>query len=498
MTVSRRDFLSGVTWVGAGAVFGGFRLGLSAAAAQTTPLRRSIGELSLDDPIISTYRDFVRIMKEKSGDFLNWDTVAEVHFDYCPHGNWYFLPWHRAYLAMYEQLCRDLTGNAEFALPYWDWTADRQIPRAFSDPIWQESSNPLFEPTRTISPNASLPDDMVGPEVIDFILAETEFELFGSTRPSEQDSLDESWIGNGTGVQGEMEANPHNRIHCAIGGRMCQLISPRDPIFLLHHANIDRLWAVWNSLGNSNSDDPLWTEMTFTDNFIDSTANRYSAQVRDVFDPESLGYTYGVETKTIALSAPARRERFNQLISGAELAPVAGRAPKRVSVPVNGAAEPLNPLDIVVGISADVVVAASELPQTGGTGAVRELDISATRLEKPSIIAFIRQIDAERHVDTEVRIFLNCDYLSQDVPTSDPHFVTTIGFFGGDHKGHGGPTKIAPSVAVDLTRTIERLARNKDLDTDKLVVQLLPTTRPGVPLDQAGWVRAAEVEVVVF
>jgi hypothetical protein len=38
--------------------------------------------------------------------------------------------------------------------------------------------------------------------------------------------------------------------------------SALDPIFMMHHCNIDRIWAVWN-VNNQNSNDPLWTDMTF-------------------------------------------------------------------------------------------------------------------------------------------------------------------------------------------------------------------------------------------
>jgi tyrosinase len=52
-----------------------------------------------------------------------------------------------------------------------------------------------------------------------------------------------------------LEALPHNKVHNAIGGvaaidpgpygNMVNFLSPVDPIFFLHHSNIDRLWDVW-------------------------------------------------------------------------------------------------------------------------------------------------------------------------------------------------------------------------------------------------------------
>jgi hypothetical protein len=45
---------------------------------------------------------------------------------------------------------------------------------------------------------------------------------------------------------------PHNFVHVDIGGLMeSPSTAGRDPIFWLHHANIDRLWEVWRGLPGS-------------------------------------------------------------------------------------------------------------------------------------------------------------------------------------------------------------------------------------------------------
>ncbi len=45
-----------------------------------------------------------------------------------------------------------------------------------------------------------------------------------------------------------LESQPHDEIHWRfIGGNMSQMTSPEDPIFWLHHAQVDRLWAIWQS-----------------------------------------------------------------------------------------------------------------------------------------------------------------------------------------------------------------------------------------------------------
>src|SRR5215831_4191071 len=199
MAISRRDVLLRGSAIGVGIIAANVP-GLVAFAQPLPPLRRSLHGLALNDPILQAWRDGVRLLKARpASDPVSWANFAAIHgsnagFNLCPHGNWYFLPWHRAYLLMYERTVRQLTGFADFALPYWDWTAQRQLPKAFTDRTFNGKPNPLFEPSRTMSPTASLPDEVVGPNVIAQIMNETDFETFGTSRPNQggsvQDSLD--------------------------------------------------------------------------------------------------------------------------------------------------------------------------------------------------------------------------------------------------------------------------------------------------------------------
>lgn len=39
----------------------------------------------------------------------------------------------------------------------------------------------------------------------------------------------------------------HNQVHTWVGGSMVPGTSPNDPVFFLHHCNVDRLWAEWQT-----------------------------------------------------------------------------------------------------------------------------------------------------------------------------------------------------------------------------------------------------------
>lgn len=59
---------------------------------------------------------------------------------------------------------------------------------------------------------------------------------------------------------GDLEMNPHNSVHGMIGGFMGDpYYAALDPLFWLHHCNIDRLWEAWmRTAGNTMVRDPRW------------------------------------------------------------------------------------------------------------------------------------------------------------------------------------------------------------------------------------------------
>jgi hypothetical protein len=69
-------------------------------------------------------------------------------FNQCPHGNWWFLPWHRAHLHYFERILRWAAEGPELMLPYWNsCDADqRELPAAFRAATVNGKDNPLHLP----------------------------------------------------------------------------------------------------------------------------------------------------------------------------------------------------------------------------------------------------------------------------------------------------------------------------------------------------------------
>jgi tyrosinase len=512
MAVSRRNVLLQGAVIGAGVIASNVP-GMKALAAGQPPERRTLQGLAWNDPIVATYRDGVGLLKQKAAsDKTSWAGLAGIHgtnpgaYHFCPHGNWYFLPWHRAYILTYERFIRELTKNNDFALPYWDWTADPAMPEVLLKPTTPDGrQNWLYVDDqdfgkrwkRTWPPGEPMPARFVGPPVLQDILNSPDYEAFGTSRPQGQNNLDPSWVLNRSGDQGTLERLPHNMVHNSIGGWMPSALSPRDPIFFMHHCNIDRIWALWNSLGNGNSDDALWTDMQFTNNFINTDGSPYSPKVSDLFAPETLGYTYGLPSQVAAATAsPNLLALQNKLVTLRAPGIAKSADVKTFSVAPTGQTfgTAAAPLSLSVNVDPALIGAvARRKPVSSGAeflnfAAAREQRATGTR-----VIAFLRDVMVTQPEDTEYRVFLDRPNLTAQVPVSDPSYVGSFGVFvHGEHGGHGSG-EFNPSFAIDLTSAVQRVYGSGQPGPHGLKLQFLPVPiRPDVPV---GTIRPGRVEI---
>jgi hypothetical protein len=204
---------------------------------------------------IDTLRAGIAAMKAKPAtDPTSWLYQAKMHAlnsgsalalqDQCQHRQFFFTAWHRMYTYYFERILRKASGNPSFALPYWNYTdvdAQRIIPEAYRLPA-NATTNALYNGSRSAVYNggAALPASDVS--------YSNAFSLTNFTTPT----LGSPSFGGRTVAapahfpassgSGRLEQSPHNNVHNDVGGDMATGESPRDPIFWLHHANIDRLW----------------------------------------------------------------------------------------------------------------------------------------------------------------------------------------------------------------------------------------------------------------
>jgi tyrosinase len=188
----------------------------------------------------------------KATDTIPVELTNGTYGNQCQHGSWYFLPWHRGYLAAFETIVaakvKELTGK-DWALPYWNYLDSSnpqatKVPQAFLAATLPDGTpNPLRKYPRR--PGLSeLP--VVGED--DFSLnsmAENDFLVGGDGSIGFGGGVTGNFV-QFANVTGDLESNPHNTVHGLISGFMGNaLFAGLDPLFWLHHCNIDRLWEAW-------------------------------------------------------------------------------------------------------------------------------------------------------------------------------------------------------------------------------------------------------------
>jgi len=201
--------------------------------------RRNVDCLSTDE--LHALREALAAMFTASAaDPFSFAKLASFHggppIAYCSHGAPGFLTWHRAYLVAFENALRVM--GCEVNLPYWDWSSGPStgVPVAcrtatYVNRLGATVPNPLYS-----GPNASGVQTARRPDIdttsYDDLATGAQTALAASTFSSFQNLL------NGV----------HGSVHIRTGGDMSGVpTAGYDPIFYLHHANIDRLWANWQS-----------------------------------------------------------------------------------------------------------------------------------------------------------------------------------------------------------------------------------------------------------
>ncbi|KAK6525138.1 hypothetical protein TWF694_005284 [Orbilia ellipsospora] len=223
---------------------------------------------------------------------------------YCTHADVLFLSWHRPYLALYEQIIWQHAQNIvnEFAeprrsaynavlptlrIPYWDWAVDARMPPQVGDmqtiqvetPQGQQTiANPLY--SYRFTSLAEIPDQPFNrmPETYRFPAQMSNGQYF-----SQPQAVNNALISIGGNLRsrvyqlltaykqynqvsskaasqsnnGQLDSieGVHDTIHGTVGsgGHMGWIdVSSFDPIFWLHHTNIDRLFAIWQGINPSS------------------------------------------------------------------------------------------------------------------------------------------------------------------------------------------------------------------------------------------------------
>jgi tyrosinase len=194
----------------------------------------------------------------------------------CTHHTELFLPWHRAYLYLFEKALQERVPGV--TLPWWDWTANHAegIPDAYSRRRAGGKKNPLFDspiqPSGRENPRQARTVREPGPPgalpsagEVEAVLENRDFFTF----------------------QTQLESI-HDGVHVWVGGTMGDIATAAyDPLFWAHHCMIDRLWYLWQ-LRRPGAGVPA--------RLHGRALAPFPMTVRDTLDAGGLGYDYAAST----------------------------------------------------------------------------------------------------------------------------------------------------------------------------------------------------------
>lgn len=476
-TIGRRTFISS-------AIFGG--LGLMSteklARASTTPgeqqpkghIRRNVYCLTASSPEIRAYKRAITVMRARPAtNPTSWQAQSNIHGAFrpnpaagivnrcppasaadfaalpgtianaCQHG-YFFLAWHRMYLYYFERIVRTASGDPTFALPYWAYspTGRRDLPDVFRAP--NNATNPLWTDQR--APWANTGGDMSASAVdASTALALTAYTSF----------------------QSSLSGTPHGVVHTAVGngcGWMSAFATAgMDPIFWLHHCNIDRLWEDWIASGGGRvnpTTDPAWMNQTY--NFYDEAGATVTLGVSQILDTATqLNHRYApptvCPTRTFCICIPIRPwlqdERIVALADTIYKCPAlaqAVRATQQIRPIVLGAASARVRVPFDSAVARQLSVIGSD--QKGGRNI--KLVLGDVRLLQNPMVYY------ELYVDLP----------AGTAPTyTSTHYIGNLDFFT---SGRPGDDRI--SREFDLVMPFVRLSAAKLWHSDRLDVMFVP------------------------
>ena len=444
----------------------------------------------------------------------------------CQHATWYFPPWHRGYLiALENQVREDIVaqgGPSTWALPYWDYFGTNpanqfNIPPAFTQQNFPSTGLPANAPAGIAgSPNPLFVADRYGPNGDGNIFVPTDagiaanpqdpqsdFQFGAVTLDCMSDTTYTNQFGGGqTGfahfgsATGDLENNPHNLVHSYVGGQQGNdpngqpgimgdpNMAGLDPIFYLHHGEIDRLWAIWVvTMNNANPRQPSWLQGPTTNGQSDFEMPKdggwWVFSPGDVGDITKLNYTYQ------DMSAPAgfvtAAQQISRRVAALRAAPAPAGAGGGPSVPPE--VELMGATQAAVAVKGSGARAAVRLD----TGIRRKVaaSLTAASVQAPPDRVYLRLDNVVGTTGGVLSVYINLP--EGDKPGQHPKLhAGSIGLFGlrqastpeGKHGGKG------MTFTLDITKVIDQLHLSQSFNLDTLNVNLVPNryVPPSTPI----------------
>ncbi|KAI7826358.1 hypothetical protein BX661DRAFT_198952 [Kickxella alabastrina] len=139
------------------------------------------------------------------------------------HGQAAFFPFHRRFVIEFEDLGRQI--DPEFTIPYWDTTLDARNPAPAPYCVTKPWAATAKAPMAAYSAGARMNPWTPAEIITSYIQTNNRLSRFREN----------------------IEFSIHGATHLGLGGDAATMFAPNDFFFFMHHANLDRLWWIWQN-----------------------------------------------------------------------------------------------------------------------------------------------------------------------------------------------------------------------------------------------------------
>ncbi|KAK6932520.1 Polyphenol oxidase, central domain [Dillenia turbinata] len=232
----------------------------------------------------------------------NFDSVGFPDPETQVRDSWLYFPFHRMFLYFYERILSKLCDDPSFTVPFWNWDSQQGMKLP---PMYTKKSSPLYTEIQNkdkpiiVLYDGNTDTDTTEETTIRDNLATMYRTMIANGKTAELFMGRRFVTGNeSVAGAGSFEMVPHRNIMVwgGCGNRWGEDMgnfysSGRDVMFYGLHANVDRMWDVWNkTLSHRNFDDEEWLGAAFY--LYDENKTLVKVKVSDFVDTEKLGYTY--------------------------------------------------------------------------------------------------------------------------------------------------------------------------------------------------------------
>jgi tyrosinase len=364
-----------------------------------------------------------------------------------------FLPWHRMFVLYFECIIRSVSECSTFTLPYWNYSVNNSTIRGVIPPEFTRPADPvygaLYVAGRNPGVNAGQPIQagQPGDPLSTSALAEC---------PYTQSGLD-------PGFCAQLDGGLHGNIHVLVGNSENMGSVPfaaNDPIFWMHHCNIDRLWASWSAGGRATP------SLAGSFVFADGGGNRVVAQVADVLQIATHGYKY---------------DRLEPVPASPGAAPVAAAAaPLQAQRQAATSRAPIQ----LTGQAVRVTLEPKAPADPNQPAALREI-VRALPAQR-RLFLLVKDLKAQTQPNVLYHVYLELPD-DADAQKKQAHHVGAVNFFnavshkGGTHGANRAPNapaaKTERSVRFDITDLAKKLQAG-DILKDRPTVTIAPVGQP--------------------